>query len=87
MADWSLNTHTREWCYRDGTRVSLEKTDGTTAHILKEKLIQQALAVALPSETQIERSMQDLIDAKTAVQSLLMRDLEAQNEKSQAKIK
>jgi len=47
-SDWALNTVTREWFYRDGTRIILDKQDPTTSGVLKDKLIQQALAKQMP---------------------------------------
>ena len=41
----------------------------------------------LPTDRQVDRQIQDFVDAKTAVQSLLLRELKAHSEESLACIK
>jgi hypothetical protein len=66
-SDWGLNTVSREWLYRDGTRILLDKQDATTSAVLKDKLIAQALAKQMPPQKQYETQMQDLVDGKTVM--------------------
>jgi len=51
-ADWNLNTLTREWCHRDGSKVFLDKNDSLTTAVLKDKLVARALAKALDPNTE-----------------------------------
>lgn len=86
-SDWALNTVTREWCYRDGTRILLDKQDPTTSGVLKDKLIAQAMTKQMPPQKQYDTLMQELVDGKTAIQSLLLRELEYRREPCLARIK
>ena len=86
IADWALNTVTREWTYRDGTKVQLDKSDATSSAVLKDKLIRKAQNAAWPPAI-TEKHMQELVDAKTAIMVLLQRELDLARGVSLAKIK
>ena len=75
LADWNFDTTLREWTNSSKSMtIKLEKSEPSQVTVLRDKLVQFYVSNQLPSEQAINRSLDDLVDARTIMQKALKKE-------------
>ena len=88
LMDWKFDNKTRVWSnFRDKLTIKLEKNEASQITILRRRLCQFYMQKKLPSEREITAQIDDLIDAKRALQKALAKEMDLKTRHLMQKLK
>jgi hypothetical protein len=67
--DWLLDTQARTWTHLGKRVILLERNDTTTRQTLLSKIMLQAVKARLPSDKTAQANIDEIYEAKNAMQS------------------
>ena len=88
LTDWDLNGASKIWTNEKfNLKIQLEKGQSQTISFLKERLVQYYVENQLPNASSIDASLNDLVNAKVALLTLMKREYEQEKQNRLVSIK
>lgn len=75
LIDWNFDSTLREWQNTSKSiTIKLERHEASQTTVLKDKLVHYYVSTQLPSESAIERLLDDLVDGRNAMQKVMRKE-------------